>query len=230
MITHLQDSRLAVLSMDPMKIMYPVEPGWLIWIRTKADLWVCLHSLQKRGFPSSAPSRCRIWAVNMHSSRNPITAVPLADPKWGMPMSNRMEKHSMSELQRMKAILAMLLFTELLDRANSSTSRWYLRVFPPISGAVEMELHPVCKAPLMRMFSPCPVSKALHQTLAMASRVWIAPPKRPETEEVVPEDCFFLLGDNARDSLDSRYWDNPFIHSKDVVAKLLFIGGKEYEH
>lgn len=58
----------------------------------------------------------------------------------------------------------------------------------------------------------------------------IAPPQRSESAAVVPENSFFLLGDNTQDSLDSRYWDNPFIHSDDVVAKLLFVGGKEYEH
>ena len=37
----------------------------------------------------------------------------------------------------------------------------------------------------------------------------------------VPEDQYFLLGDNSDDSWDSRYWDKPFIRSEDIVAKLL---------
>ena len=27
----------------------------------------------------------------------------------------------------------------------------------------------------------------------------------------VPEDCFFMLGDNRNDSLDARYWENTFV-------------------
>ena len=36
----------------------------------------------------------------------------------------------------------------------------------------------------------------------------------------VPEDCFFVLGDNADNSLDSRYWSDPFVPLKDVVARV----------
>ena len=38
---------------------------------------------------------------------------------------------------------------------------------------------------------------------------------------IVPEDSFFGLGDNADNSLDSRYWENPFVSLDDVMAKLL---------
>jgi signal peptidase I len=34
----------------------------------------------------------------------------------------------------------------------------------------------------------------------------------------VPEDSFFMAGDNPADSCDSRYWDEPFVEQKDVVA------------
>ena len=37
----------------------------------------------------------------------------------------------------------------------------------------------------------------------------------------VPENCFYVLGDNAEDSHDSRYWNNPFVSHENVMAKLL---------
>lgn len=37
----------------------------------------------------------------------------------------------------------------------------------------------------------------------------------------VPEDCYYVLGDNADNSYDSRYWLNPFVSKDDVVAKLI---------
>lgn len=36
----------------------------------------------------------------------------------------------------------------------------------------------------------------------------------------VPENCFYMLGDNAEDSIDSRYWEEPFISEDVIVAKL----------
>ena len=38
----------------------------------------------------------------------------------------------------------------------------------------------------------------------------------------VPESNYFMLGDNATKSYDSRYWENPFINTSDIRAILLF--------
>jgi signal peptidase I len=35
----------------------------------------------------------------------------------------------------------------------------------------------------------------------------------------VPKDCFVFLGDNRRDSLDARYWDNPYIPASEIMGK-----------
>ena len=37
----------------------------------------------------------------------------------------------------------------------------------------------------------------------------------------IPENCFYVLGDNAENSHDSRHWENPFVSYEDVIAKLL---------
>lgn len=35
----------------------------------------------------------------------------------------------------------------------------------------------------------------------------------------VPSDSYFFLGDNRSNSFDSRFWENPFINSKDIKSK-----------
>ena len=43
-------------------------------------------------------------------------------------------------------------------------------------------------------------------------------PERNMSIVTVPAGCYFLLGDNIQNSLDSRYWDNPFISEDQIVA------------
>ena len=38
----------------------------------------------------------------------------------------------------------------------------------------------------------------------------------------VPEGCFLFLGDNRLDSLDARYWDNPYITADKLMGKARF--------
>lgn len=37
----------------------------------------------------------------------------------------------------------------------------------------------------------------------------------------VPEDCFYMLGDNAEHSYDSRCWKEPFVEKQDVFAVVI---------
>ncbi len=39
---------------------------------------------------------------------------------------------------------------------------------------------------------------------------------------LVPEGCYYVLGDNLSCSLDSRFWPEPFISRSDVQAKLIW--------
>lgn len=46
---------------------------------------------------------------------------------------------------------------------------------------------------------------------------------------VVPEDCYFMLGDNRNNSSDSRKWANPYISIDDIIGKVLFRYSPSFE-
>lgn len=37
---------------------------------------------------------------------------------------------------------------------------------------------------------------------------------------IIPEDCYFVLGDNTDNSIDSRYWAEPFITRSNIYGKV----------
>ena len=52
-------------------------------------------------------------------------------------------------------------------------------------------------------------SFAVNQELATATRIL-----------TVPKDYFFVVGDNRQNSFDSRFWEEPFVGAKWVLARV----------
>lgn len=39
----------------------------------------------------------------------------------------------------------------------------------------------------------------------------------------IPEDCYFMMGDNRSNSWDSRYWTNKYVNIRDIIGKAEFV-------
>ena len=57
-----------------------------------------------------------------------------------------------------------------------------------------------------------------YEDTYMVKRIAAVPGDKLQDNSVVPENCYYVLGDNEKSSYDSRYWDNPFIHRSQIIA------------
>ena len=69
---------------------------------------------------------------------------------------------------------------------------------------------------LVKRIAACPGEIVDRSELSYMTSVPI--PAWDDPELVIPEGCYFVLGDNSQDSFDSRYWDDPFVRTCDIVA------------
>lgn len=71
---------------------------------------------------------------------------------------------------------------------------------------------------LVKRIAACPGEQVdLTQLVYMKN---IAIPVWEDPIITVPDGCYFVLGDNTDNSIDSRYWEDPFVKSDTIVAKL----------
>ena len=73
---------------------------------------------------------------------------------------------------------------------------------------------------LVKRIAACPGEKVDLRELRYMKDTVIPVWEKPVL--TVPENCYYVLGDNVDHSFDSRYWNDPFVKREDIFA-VLFI-------
>ena len=61
-----------------------------------------------------------------------------------------------------------------------------------------------------------------RQDIIMVKRIFACSGDRLQNGKIVPENCYYVIGDNASKSYDSRNWKKPFINKENIVAIHIF--------
>ena len=61
-----------------------------------------------------------------------------------------------------------------------------------------------------------------HQNTKMVKRIFACSGDRLPDGKIVPDNSYYVIGDNASNSYDSRDWKNPFISKQSIVAIYIF--------
>ena len=57
-----------------------------------------------------------------------------------------------------------------------------------------------------------------YEDTYMVKRIAAVPGDKLNDNSIVPENCYYVLGDSEENSYDSRYWDYPFIRKSQIIA------------
>ena len=71
---------------------------------------------------------------------------------------------------------------------------------------------------LVKRIAGCPGDEIDRRELPYMKTVAI--PVWEDPILTVPDGCYFVLGDNTDNSIDSRYWEDPFVNRDQIVARL----------
>ncbi len=59
-----------------------------------------------------------------------------------------------------------------------------------------------------------------HDGKTLVKRIAAVEGEYAEGDVKVPSGCFYVLGDNRANSVDSRFWEDPFVKESDIIAKI----------